>query len=128
MVAEEAVEVRVDTAGRRRFTVAEKRRIVEEYDLAVDSTERGMVLRRWGTYQQNVSRWKREITAGTLGTKTKGPDPKDQARLRLELRRAQERLDKAKTRIETLEELVRAQGKALGLHAETAGNPVLGQD
>lgn len=128
MVAEAVVEVRVDTAGRRRFTVAEKQQVVGEYDLAVDSTERGMVLRRWGTYQQNVSRWKREISAGTLGTKTKGPNPKDQARLRLELRRAQERLGKAKARIEALEELVRAQGKALGLHAETAGNPAQDQD
>jgi transposase-like protein len=122
------VEARVDTAGRRRFTVEEKRQIVAEYRAATDSVERGMVLRRWGTYQQNVSRWGREIEAGTLGTKSKGPDPKDQAKLRLELRRAKERLAKAEAENETLKELVRAQGKALGLHAETTGSPELGQD
>lgn len=85
-------------------------------------------MRRWGTYQQNVSRWGREIEAGTLGTKKKGPDPKDQAKLRLELRRATERLAKAQAENETLKELVRAQGKALGLHAVTADSPELDQD
>jgi transposase-like protein len=122
------VEARVDTAGRRRFTVEEKRQVVAEYQAATDSVERGMVLRRWGTYQQNVSRCGREIEAGTLGTKRKGPDPKDQAKLRLELRRAKERLAKAEAENETLKELVRAQGKALGLHAETTGSPELDQD
>ena len=128
MAAGSVVEARVDTAGRRRFTVGEKRQIVAEYQAATDSTERGVVLRRWGTYQQNVSRWGREIEAGTLGAKSKGPDPKDQAKLRLELRRAQERLAKAEAENETLKELVRAQGKALGLHAETTGSPEADQD
>jgi len=59
-------ETRVDTAGRRVFSVAEKRQIVAEYGAAEDQTERGKVLRRWGTYQQNVSRWGREIEADTL--------------------------------------------------------------
>jgi transposase-like protein len=113
----------VDTAGRRRFTADEKRQIVEEYEAAEDQTGRGLVLRRWGTYQQNVSRWKREIEAGTLGTKRKGPDPKDQAKLRLELRRGKERLAKERAENETLKKLIRAQGKALGLHAETADGP-----
>jgi transposase-like protein len=118
----------VDTAGRRRFTVEEKRQIVAEYQAAGDGAGRGVVLRRWGTYQQNVSRWGREIEAGTLGTKSKGPDPKDQAKLRLELRRAEERLAKARAENETLKELIRAQGKALGLHAVTADSPESDQD
>ncbi|MFV0259317.1 MAG: hypothetical protein ACK5PP_12820 [Acidimicrobiales bacterium] len=117
------VEVRVDSAGRRSFTVAEKRQIVDEYSRAVDAAGRGAVLRRWGTYQQNISRWRREIAEGTLGTKRKGPDPKSQAELRGKLRRSEEKLAKARAEIETLKELVRAQGKALGLHAERAGGP-----
>jgi transposase len=121
------VEVRVDTAGRRRFTVEEKRLVVAEYRAAAGSVERGMVLRRWGTYQQNVSRWAREVEAGTLGLKSRGPDPRDQAKLRLELRRARERLARAEAENETLKALVRAQGKALGLHAETTGSPELDQ-
>lgn len=123
MVVTAVVETRVDTAGRRRFTVDEKREVVAAYRAAQDSTGRGAVLRRWGTFQQNVSRWTREVEAGTLGTKSKGPDPKDQAKLRLELRRAELRLEKARAENETLKELVRAQGKALGLHAETVRNP-----
>ena len=63
-----------------------------------------------------------------MGAKRKGPDPKDQAKLWLELRRANERLDKARAENETLKELIRAQGKALGLHAETTGSPELPQD
>ncbi len=128
MTSVSVVETRVDTAGRRRFTVDEKRQVVEEYSAAEDQTGRGGVLRRWGTYQQNVSRWRREIEAGTLGTKRKGPDPKDQAKLRLELRRAEERLAKATAENDTLKELIRAQGKALGLHAETADSPEPDQD
>ena len=128
MVASGVVETRVDTAGRRRFAVGEKRRIVEEYLAADGQTGRGVVLRRWGTYQQNVSRWRREIEAGTLGTRSKGPDPKDQARLRLALRRAEERLVKVRAENETLKALIRAQGKALGLHAETADSPEQDQD
>ncbi len=116
-------ETRVDSAGRRRFTVAEKRQIVDEYTGAADATERGAVLRRWGTYQQNVSRWRREIAAGTLGTKGKGPTPTSQAELRGKLRRSEQKLAKAKEEIATLKELVRAQGKALGLHAEAADSP-----
>ena len=122
-------ETRVDTAGRRVFSVAEKRQIVAEYAAAEDQTERGKVLRRWGTYQQNVSRWGREIEADTLGKrKPKTVDPGEQAKLRVSLRRTEAKLVKAKAEIETLRELIRAQGKALGLHAETAGGPDSDQD
>lgn len=127
-MAASVTEVRVDTAGRRRFGVEEKRQIVAEYEAAADQTGRGEVLRRWGTYQQNVSRWRREIGAGTLGTKRKGQNPADQAKLRTELRRAEERLAKARAENETLKELIRAQGKALGLHAETTGSPAQDRD
>ena len=121
------METRVDSAGRRRFSVDEKRRVVAEYEGAEDQVGRGVVLRRWGTYQQNVSRWRGEIEAGTLGTRKKGPDPKDQAKLRLELRRVEGRLVKARAENETLKKLIRVQGKALGLHAETVDSPEPGQ-
>lgn len=122
------VETRTDSAGRRKFTVGEKRQIVDEYTGATDQTGRGEVLRRWGTYQQNVSRWRREIEAGTLGTKRKGPDPIPQEKLRQDLRRSEAKLKKAREEIATLKALIQAQGKALGLHAETVGSPVSDQD
>ena len=127
-MAASVVEARVDTAGRRWFSVGEKRRIVAEYEAAADQRGRGEVLRRWGTYQQNVSRWRREIEAGTLGTKRKGQNPADQVKLRQDLRRAEERLAAARAENETLKALVRAQGKALGLHAETTGSPEQDRD
>ncbi len=43
MVAVGVVETRVDTAGRRRFTLDEKREIVEAYHSAADSCGRGAV-------------------------------------------------------------------------------------
>jgi hypothetical protein len=46
MVAGSVVEARVDTAGRRRFTVEEKRQIVAEYQAATDASGRGMLLTR----------------------------------------------------------------------------------
>ena len=115
--------VKADTLGRRRFTTADKHRIVAEYQAAQTQTEKGEVLRRWGTYQQNVSRWKSQINKGTLGTKTKGPTPESNKALGLKLRRSEARLAKAKQRIKDLEELVVAQGKVLGLHAKQADSP-----
>jgi len=121
----EGVGVRVDSAGRRRFSAGEKRRIVAEYSEASSQTERGVVLRRWGTYQQSVSRWRRKIADGTLeaGRTPKEFSSKDRKKLRTDLHLVEQRLNKARAENETLKELIRAQGKALGQHAETADSP-----
>lgn len=115
--------VRVDSLGRRSFSAADKQRIVAEYLAAGNQTEKGEVLRRWGTFHPNVSRWKSQINKGTLGSKAKGPKPASTKALGEKLRRSEAKLVKAKDRIATLEELVVAQGKVLGLHAKNADSP-----
>ncbi len=112
---------RVEPAQRRRFTKAEKHQIVAEYDAASTPTEKGIVLRSWGTYQQNVSRWKRENQM----TKPKQPAKPSQAETRLakQLATAEKKLNASQDRVNLLEELVEAQGKVLGLHAKNTGSP-----
>lgn len=112
----------VDPVRRRRFTKAEKARIVAEYQAAESATERGVVLRRWGTFQQNVSRWTKEIDMTSKPVKAVKTSP-EEARLAKQLAASEARLAKANDRVELLEELVAAQGKVLGLHAKNAGSP-----
>jgi len=115
----------VEPVRRRRFTKPEKARIVAEYESAASPTERGMVLRCWGTYQQNVSRWSKEIAMATRQPKAVKVSPAE-AKLASQLAASEAKLVKANSRVELLEELVAAQGKVLGLHAKNAGSPHLG--
>ncbi len=112
---------RVQPEGRRRFTKTEKHQIVAEYDAASTPTEKGIVLRSWGTYQQNVSRWKRENQM----TKPKPAAKPSQAETRLtkQLAVSEKKLAASQDRVGLLEELVEAQGKVLGLHAKNTGSP-----
>jgi transposase len=109
---------RVDVRERRSFSVEDKRRIVAAYRAAIASGEGGgVVLRREGIYQSLVFKWGRQIDDGTLGTRRRGPmaSGKDPAKIRV--RELEEQLQRARGKIDTLEELVTAQGKCLALHA-----------
>ncbi len=112
----------VEPVRRRRFTKAEKAQIVAEYEAAGSPTERGIVLRRWGTYQQNVSRWTKEIAMTAKQSKAV-KTPLTEAKLVKQLEASEARLAKANAQVELLTELVAAQGKVLGLHAKNAGSP-----
>jgi transposase len=109
---------RVDVRERRSFSVEDKRRIVAAYRAAIVSGEGGgVVLRREGIYQSLVFKWGQQIDDGTLGTRRRGPmaSGKDPAKIRV--RELEEQLQRARGKIDTLEELVTAQGKCLALHA-----------
>jgi transposase-like protein len=115
----------VEPVRRRRFTKAQKAVIVAEYAAAETATERGMVLRQYGTFQQNVSRWTRELqmtTSKATASKTSAAE----AKLAKQLAVAEAKLAKANDEVELLTELVAAQGKVLGLHAKHAGSPPQG--
>ena len=110
---------RVDVRERRSFSTDEKRRIVGEYRDAIASGEGGgVVLRREGIYQSLVFKWGLQIDDGTLGTRRRGPAPtgKDPAKTRV--RELEAQLARARSKIDTLEELITAQGKCLALHVE----------
>ena len=109
---------RVDVRERRSFSVEDKRRIVAAYRAAVASGDGGgVVLRLEGIYQSLVFKWGRQIDDGTLGTRRRGPTASGKDPAKIRVRELEEQLQRARGRIDTLEELVTAQGKCLVLHA-----------
>ena len=114
----------VPMAERRRFTAAEKLRILEEADACTQPGEIGALVRREGIYSSYLSRWREARDQGqlsSLGAKRRGPKPmndpalaRENARLRRENTRLQKRLDQAETIIEVQKKL----SKLLGLEPE----------
>lgn len=113
-----AESTRVDVKERRVFSSEEKRRIVTEYRAAVADGNGGEVLRREGIYHSLVWNWGNQIDDGTLGQRRRGPAPtgKDPAKTRV--RELESQLERAKAKIDTLEDLVTTQGKCLALHGD----------
>ena len=108
-------------ATRRRFSVAEKIRILREADACAN--EKGGVaalLRREGIYSSHLGTWRRQREAGQFGTSprkrgpvAKQPDPRDKqiAELERRARRAEARADRA----ERLVELQKIVSELLGI-------------
>ena len=110
---------RVDVRERRSFSTDEKRRIVGEYRHAVACGEGGgVVLRREGIYQSLVFKWGQQIDDGTLGTLRRGPTPTGKDPVKTRVRELEAQLVRARSKIDSLEELITAQGKCLALHVE----------
>jgi transposase-like protein len=121
-----ATEV-VAKAQRRRFTAAEKLRVLREADGCTRPGELGALLRREGLYSSHVSAWRAARQRGELaglaprarGPKAKPVDPRD--RRLAEQARAIERL---KARLERAEGLIEVQKKVsqlLGLPLASDG-------
>ncbi len=112
-------------ARRRRFTTAEKIRILREADVAAQ--EAGGVsalLRREGLYSSHLTSWRKQRDAGQFGKtpKKRGPvavppDPRDKQITELErrLRKAEARGD----RYERLCELQKKVSELFGIPLET---------
>ncbi len=108
-------------ASRRRFSVAEKVRILREADACAN--EKGGVaalLRREGLYSSQLASWRRQRDAGQFGPtpRKRGPasippDPRDKqiAELERRARRAEARADRA----ERLVELQKKVSELLGI-------------
>lgn len=105
-----SVEV-VGVAGRRRFTVDYKRRILDEVGRA-GRGEIGLILRREGLYSSQLSQWrnwrngmtsKKKGARVTSELKTENQRlQKENARLKLKLRKAEAMLDLQKKAAEIL--------------------------
>ena len=102
-------EVRPRTA-RRRFTVAYKRKIVEEAAQCAHG-EIGALLRREGLYSSYLTKWRTEYEAGTLSNKARGPranpNAADVKRLERENARLQRKLEQAEAIIDAQKKLAR---------------------
>ena len=121
----EKVSPAVDTevlpkARRRRFTAAEKLRIVLEADACTGRAGAvGALLRREGLYSSLLATWRRQRDAGQLGSKArkrgpvaKVPDPRDRMIIELErrARRAEARADRAERLVELQKKLAELLG------------------
>ncbi|MDE2058183.1 MAG: transposase [candidate division NC10 bacterium] len=92
-------------AARRRFTAADKLRILKLADACTVPGSRGALLRREGLYSSDLTTWRRQREAGTLsaltpqkrGRKAPGRDPlrRENAQLRTENERLTRRLRQA---------------------------------
>jgi transposase len=104
-------------ATRRRFSAAEKARILDEYEQA-SSIERAALCRREHIYSSHISQWRKQRAAGTPLEAKRGrkPDPQavENTRLRKENASLEERLAKA-------ERVIDIQGKAYALLRSVVG-------
>ena len=113
----------VAKARRRRFTAAEKLRVLREADRCTKPGELSALLRREGLYSSHLSTWREARRRGELagltprarGPKAKPVDPRDKtiAELERETRRLQARLERAEGLIELQKEVAQLLGNPL---------------
>ena len=118
----------VPRARRRRFTNAEKRRILEAADRCTKSGEIGALMRREGVYSSSLSTWRRQREAADLAAlapQKRGPkaDPNRAealhiAQLTRDNGRLKSRLDKALLVIEVQKKLAALLGHTLDENGE----------
>jgi transposase len=95
-------------AQRRKFSAADKQRILEEVDRAAGHGGIGAVLRREGIYSSTLHAWRKERDAAVhqAFSQKRGPQPKrnplagENEKLRRQNQRLQEELEKAHIVIE----------------------------
>lgn len=89
---------------RRKFSRAEKERILGEYDtLAKGSPERGAMLRREGLYSSHISEFRRQLKAPPAkpGRKPKAsPEAKELVKAQARIARLEKELERTKTALE----------------------------
>ena len=124
MMAETEV---VAKAQRRRFTAAEKLRVIEAAERCAKPGELSALLRREGLYSSHLSAWRAARRRGELaglsprarGPKAKPVDPRDRrlAEQAREITRLQARLERA----EGLIEVQKKVSQLLGIPLESDG-------
>jgi transposase len=110
----------VPSAKRRRFSVAEKRRILEEADACSEPGQIGALLRREGIYSSYLTEWRRERENGQLQglTGQKRGRPRDEqvtevAKLRQENAQLKAQLTQAELIITAQKKLAQALEQTL---------------
>ena len=104
-------------ASRRRFSAADKARILDEYE-AASPIERAAICRRERIYSSHVANWRKQRATGAPLEAKRGrkadPQAVEASRLRKEVASLQQRLAKA-------ERVLDIQGKAYALLRAVAG-------
>jgi transposase len=104
----------VPTAKRRRFTVKEKLRILEEADACTEPGELGALLRREGIYSSYLSRWRRARDRGqlrALSSKKRGPKIPANSEMKREMVELQRENERLQARLAQAEAIIEAQKK-----------------
>src|SRR3990172_12487716 len=95
----------VAKARRKRFTAAEKLRILREVEACRGSGEMGALLRREGIYSSYLTTWRKQRELGELdglSPHKRGPKPNPEAIELAKLRREHERLQERMRRAELI--------------------------
>jgi transposase-like protein len=101
-------------AKRRRFSGAEKLRILKEADACTKPGEQGALLRREGLYSSHLTAWRRARERGeldALSPKKRGRKAKEVDPLERKIAELQRSLEKAELRAKRAEALVELQKK-----------------
>jgi transposase len=115
----------VAKAKRRRFTAAEKLRVLREAEACRGSGDIGALLRREGLYSSYLTTWRRQQELGELeglSPQKRGPKPDPQAVELAKLRRENERLQ---ARLRQAELIIDVQKKVARMFGETIETPSL---
>ncbi len=113
-VQENEVAARV---SRRRFTAAEKARILEEYE-AASSIERAAICRRERIYSSHISNWRKQRATGKPLEAKRGRKSDPQAAEIAQLRKKNVELEQ---RLAKAEQVIDVQGKVYALLRAVAG-------
>ncbi len=113
-VQENEVPARV---SRRRFTAAEKARILEEYE-AASTIERAAICRRERIYSSHISNWRKQRATGKPLEAKRGRKADPQAAEITQLRKKNIELEK---RLAKAEQVIDVQGKVYALLRAVAG-------
>ena len=112
----------VAKAKRKRFTAAEKLRILREVEACRGSGEIGALLRREGIYFSYLTTWRKQRELGELdglSPHKRGPKPNPEAIELAKLRREHERLQERMRRAELIIDVQKKVARMLGETIET---------
>jgi len=104
-------------AIRRRFTAADKARILDAYE-AASPIERAAICRRENIYSSLLTNWRKQRVAGKPLASRRGPKPNPEA---TELARLQKRNADLERKLAKAEQVIDIQGKVYALLRACAG-------
>jgi transposase len=104
-------------ALRRRFTAAEKARILDAYDAAT-AIERAAIIRRERIYSSLLSNWRKQRAAGAPLASKRGRKPDPDA---VEMTRLQKRNAALEEKLAKANQVIDIQGKVYALLRACAG-------
>jgi transposase len=111
-------------ATRRRFTSAEKARILDAYE-AASEIERAGICRRERVYSSLLSKWRKQRSSGRSLSARRGPKPDPEA---VEATRSQKRIAELERKLAKAEQVIDIQGKVYALLRACAGESADGLD